>query len=544
MPRVDRTKEEKKTKAAKTAAIYCRVSTRSQGETGLSLDHQETKCREYCSSHSWEIVNVYTEVASAKDLERPQVQQLLNDAKSNKFDVVVGLKLDRLSRVPKDFYNLFEDLSDMDVDLVVVEDQIDTTNAVGRMLMGILLQFAAFERELGIERTRAAMRELALQGKPGGGYPPIGYDRVNKQFVVNPDGALIIKRIFNRYLQGVGPTKIAAELNDLGFRTATRTRKDGTTIGGREFTKGRIHNIVSNPIYAGILFFRGEFLPGNHTPIIEKDIWDQAQLQVKANADRRNLGNSKYDRHLLNGLLKCGLCQNLMSVRGGTSQSKKTYSYYQCIQSTKGSKEKRCKNAPINTTNLEKIIVSLIKQIALSDEFFEAVSDEINTTIDKQEIGRLTAGLQNAAQQESKLTSKIKNLIGLLSENKTSNVDEISAEIDVITAERVGIQKRITEYQKNLEGANRTLPTAEELRAVYSEFTEVWESLSPAERRDAIRLLIYEIEITNPKKTEKGNIAVTLFHDIPALSLTEVTQGSHFSTVQLRRRDLNSQPSD
>ena len=110
---------------------------------------------------------------------------MIKAAKDDEIDLVVALKLDRISRVPRDFYNLIEELELYGKGIVVVEEQWDTTTPVGRMLVGILIQFAAFEREIGIERTNAATKQRALDGKPGGGVAPLGYDRVNKEFHIN-----------------------------------------------------------------------------------------------------------------------------------------------------------------------------------------------------------------------------------------------------------------------------------------------------------------------------------------------------------------------
>ncbi len=164
------------TREETVAAIYCRVSTKEQGESGLSLEHQEQRCKSYCDAKGWKIYETFIEVASAGNMERPKLQQLFNDGNNGKFNVLVAWRLDRISRVPKDYYYIIEEFDKLNIDIAMVEGNIDTTRAEGRMLLGILLQFASFERELGKERTSAGMEQKAIRGEFLGGPPILGYD--------------------------------------------------------------------------------------------------------------------------------------------------------------------------------------------------------------------------------------------------------------------------------------------------------------------------------------------------------------------------------
>jgi len=528
MPRKKYTSNDTNHREIKRAAIYCRVSTRGQGESGLSLEHQLQRCEMYAASQGWEIEKVYQEVASAGTMDRPELNQMLLDASGNKFDVLISLKLDRLSRVPRDFYNLFEHLEGLRIDLSIIEDHLDTTTAAGRMLVGIIMQFASFERELGMERTRAAMRQLAAQGRIGGGRPPLGYDRVNKEFIVNPSEAKIVEIIYAKYLEGLGPSAISRLLNDQGYRTKVHIKPDGNSIGGNRFHKKIIHDIVTNYVYMGKVRSDGQYLPGNHEAIIDPSDWHAAQEQVAINRDRRNLGNSLRGQHLLNGLLRCKECGSVVSVRCGTSKSGKVYSYYRCVKSNGP-----CNNKPIRVDQLELLIMNLIQSIAERDDFSRAVQKELNSTINSGGNDELKRSINEQTKLLEETNSKISTLLNLVASEGFTQVEEVDIKLRELRGEKDIILKRIDSL--NLELANQKSPALalSAILKLYDEFHKIFDELTLEEKQQIIRLLIAEVGLGIDKKKKKGDITVTLYHDFPVRSLTEITQGSTFSTVQL-----------
>ena len=545
MPRKDKIKEQQNKEAkVKRAVIYCRVSTRNQGESGLSLDLQMNRCRSYCEAQGWHIVKEYSDVASAKDLLRPEMQKLLLSANKNEFDVVVSLKLDRLSRVPRDFYSLFDDLDDIDVGLAVVEDNIDTTTAVGRMLVGILLQFAAFEREIGIERSQAAGDQRASEGRPGGGVPPLGYDRIDKKFWLNTEEAKIIKRIYREYLLGMSPAEIANRLNAEGFRTKTHFKKDGSfRCGGRSFDMKILHTLVTNPIYKGIIFHSGNNFQGQHEPIIPPDKWEQTQRIVQNNAKKKNLGNSIQNQHLLNGLLSCGICGDILSTSAGSGKVK-VYHYYKCMSTMYKGRRENCNNSPIRADLLEGIVVDLIKNIANSDAFFDATKKAIDESIDQEDIQKLKADIQKVAGEESEIARRLGNIVNLIGNDQIDNIATLNQELSNLESQRASLIKRREALGEELSLKVSNPPDPIKLRNLYQEFNGIWDDLSQSERTNIVKLLINEVVVNTPKRSKKGVITVTLYQKPLIKSFKDLTKGSRVITLLLRRRDLNSQPSD
>ena len=180
----------------KNCAIYTRVSTDNQAEKEFSsCEAQEQKIRSFIASQNdWQVFKIYNDAGfSGAILERPALQELLSDLKKEKIDVVLVYKIDRLTRSPKDFYQLVEFFEQAKIDFISITERFDTSTPAGRLLRNIMLTFSQFERELTSERTRDKMLERARKGLCNGGFTPYGYSRQDKKLVVNPKEAEEIK---------------------------------------------------------------------------------------------------------------------------------------------------------------------------------------------------------------------------------------------------------------------------------------------------------------------------------------------------------------
>ena len=545
MPRVDKTKKKVENPPKERVAIYCRVSTRNQGESGLSLENQRIRCTKYCEDHDYEIAKIYIDVASAKDMDRPEMDKLRASARDNEFEIMMALKLDRISRVPRDFYNLIEEMNTLDKGVIVVEDHWETTTPAGRMMAGMLIQFAAFEREIGVERTKSAGRQRASEGKPGGGKPPIGYDRKDKLFIINKPEAKIVKRIYDEYVMGIGPAKIAAGLNREGFRTKTHYKTDGKFwLGNKEFTQKHIHNYITNPLYKGVIFHSGENFQGIHEAIVSKELWESAQNIVKFNSQSKNLGNSIRDQHILAGLVKCEICGDLISAYGGTGKQKKVYHYYHCLSARSKSGRNECNSGAIRTEHLESIVADVIRQIAVSDNFFGSVEEELDKKIGKEDLKEIESSIARTSAAEQKTQTEIKNLVKVLAQNKIKDIAPIQDELNLLQKQLTELTSYRSKLSNDLQRKSLSTESKDELLHLYQEFDDIWDSLTRTEQGDVIKLLVEEILLNNPKNEDKGSITLYLYNKPPVNSLSEITGGSHVYSLLLRRRDLNSRPGD
>ena len=151
----------------KQCAIYTRVSTDMQAEKEFSsCEAQEEKIKSFIQSQdNWQVYKVYSDAGyTGANTNRPALQELLEDIKQRKIDIILAYKIDRLTRSPKDFYQLIEILEQYNVSFISITERFDTSTPAGRLLRNIMLTFAQFERELTSERTKDKLLERVKKG--------------------------------------------------------------------------------------------------------------------------------------------------------------------------------------------------------------------------------------------------------------------------------------------------------------------------------------------------------------------------------------------
>ena len=202
---------------------------------------------------------VYSDLGfTGSNINRPALINLINDIKEKKIDLVVSYKIDRLTRSPKDFYQLIELFDKYNVNFISVTERSDTSTPSGRLLRNIMLTFAQFERELTSERTKDKMLHRAQKGMWNGGFIPFGYKPENKKLVLNKDEAKIVQSIYEMDISGVSVAKISHKTN---------------------LSKGRIFTMLRNPIYIGQIRIRNkegdleEIVKGAHKGIITEEVF-------------------------------------------------------------------------------------------------------------------------------------------------------------------------------------------------------------------------------------------------------------------------------
>lgn len=241
------------------------------------------------------------------------------------------------------------------------------------MVLTVLAAMAQAERELASERVRDKVASSKKLGYWMGGHPPLGYDIINRELVINKQEAEIIRFIFASYLRTQSVTEVLRLVNERGYLTKTWVARTGKAYAGGPFSKIMIVRILENPLYCGKIGFKGEIYVGRHKPIVSDDDFQRANLPTQ-NKGGRQPGSAAAEAFILKGIIRCGDCGCPMSC---TYSSKKNrhYRYYQCSRHLRGLAD-NCSVKRMPAGEIERLVEQEILSILRSEAFLFACKCE------------------------------------------------------------------------------------------------------------------------------------------------------------------------
>src|SRR4249919_3771109 len=276
-------------------AIYTRVSTESGLDQDFnSLDAQYDAAQAYIRSQAhagWTLVRTRYDDGgfSGGSTDRPALQQLLNDIRAHRINVIVVYKVDRLTRSLADFAKLVELFDAHGVSFVSVTQQFNTTTSMGRLTLNVLLSFAQFEREVTSERIRDKIGASKRKGLWVGGVVPLGYQAKDRKITVLAEEAKTVRHIFRRYLDLGSLNLLLTDLRRTGVKTKLHPLSNGRTIGGIPFTRGSLAALLRNRFYIGEVRYKGDIFPGEQPAILDRALFDAVQSKL----DRQRTNHAK-----------------------------------------------------------------------------------------------------------------------------------------------------------------------------------------------------------------------------------------------------------
>ena len=222
----------------KKCILYPRVSTEMQVD-GYSLEGQKTSLKKFAEREEMQIVGIYEDAGkSGKSIEgRPAFKKMLADIKDGlEVDYILVYKLSRFGRNAADILNSLEFVQSYGVNLLCIEEGIDSSQASGKLLISVLSAVAEIERENILEQTMNGRREKARQGKWNGGPPPYGYLLENEVLKIQPSEAEIVRLIYDKFVNtDMGYNGIARFLNLQGIKKQRRKKSDIEEFSGHFF---------------------------------------------------------------------------------------------------------------------------------------------------------------------------------------------------------------------------------------------------------------------------------------------------------------------
>lgn len=495
------------------AAVYCRVSKKEQADFGYSVDEQERLLIQHCKSHGYDFVGSYTDRGiSGKNIQgREQLKLLLDDAKAQKFDIVLVWKINRISRALKDLLQIVELLERNSVSLKSITEAFDNSNPMGRMQFQMMGIIGEFERGCIAENVKMGMLAKAKAGSWNGGIV-LGYDskqvgdsnvkRPEKRLMVNEQEARIVREIFQLYASGLGYKAIVSKINTMGYKTKK----------GNDFSVNTVRQILMNPIYIGKIRFnrypdwsskrrRGVneeciLVDGLHEPIISQQLWEKVQSIMKMNTK----APKKYDSWFpLTGILKCPVCGAGMVITRAPSKGRKI-EYYSC-GAWKNKGVSVCNSNSIRVDKANEEVLKRLTTFVSNPKMIKEVVKVLNQSRSNQ-VKPSQKELQAIEKELIALNNKKQKIFGLFEEEMITR-DEFVDRKEYLNNQTKDLEERKQQLQITLNEALGDEISYEAVQAILGKFSEVLSKCKDnAEKKILLQLIIEKITIDRTRSID------------------------------------------
>ena len=349
--------------------LQCAIYTRKSSDEGLeqefnSLDAQREACAAYIKSQAAEgwraLPDRFDDGGfTGGNMDRPALQKLMGEIKRRRIQVIVVYKIDRLTRSLADFARLVEVLDAHGASFVSVTQQFNTTTSMGRLTLNVLLSFAQFEREVTSERIRDKIGASKRRGMWMGGFPPLGYDIVNRRLAVNEKEAARAREIFELALATPSLTRLTRVVAEKGLTTKRWKTQKGAMFGGGPFARGSLHKMLRNPIYIGKIRQGGAHYEGEHEAVIPLELWNAVQERL----DAARQGQTRSRKNVRSTAPLLGLLFDDVGNRMGAASSKNRgvlHRYYCSMPKLRGTTEPVGSISRVNGARIDDIVFAAL----------------------------------------------------------------------------------------------------------------------------------------------------------------------------------------
>ena len=556
----------------KKVYVYTRVSTAMQID-GYSLEAQRTRMRAFAEFNEYEIAGEYEDAGkSGKSIEgRDEFNRMMEDIKTGKDDVsfVLVFKLSRFGRNAADVLSTLQTMQDFGVNLICVEDGIDSSKDAGKLMISVLSAVAEIERENIRIQTMEGRIQKARAGKWNGGFPPYGYSLKDGVLEINEEEATAIRTIFEQWVStDIGANGLAKYLENHGIRKIPRHNGKNPL-----FDAALIRKIIKNPVYCGKIAYgrrktekvhgtRNEYklveqddylvVDGLHEGIVSEEMWNQAQVKMIAQAKKYEHVNKAKDTrtHLLSGLVKCPICgagmygnKSIKHRKDGTKY--KDFFYYGCKHRTMTRGHKCDYKKQINEDVLDAAVVEVITKLVANPRFASMMQDKINmkvdTTVIDQEITALEKQLKQSYAVKRKTLEEIETL-----DPDGRHYKRLKADLDdrlYRMYDKIDDQEQsLIEARAKKQSIESEKVTGDNIYKILIYFDKFYKLMNEEEQRKLMETLIEEIQIYEDRQPS-GQWLKSITFRLPIIDSdisTPIGKGldsdSHVETVTLITR--------
>lgn len=315
-----KTEKRRESPDERITALYVRVSTGYQIDKD-SLPFQKKELKNYCV-HVLHIspdeIEIFEDAGkSGKNTDRPAFQRMMKKVKAGKVARVIVYKIDRISRNLVDFSLMYDDFKHNRTTFISLNEQFDTSSAIGEAVLKIILVFAELERKLTSERVTGVMIGRAQDGKWNGARMPFGW-KWNAETEMpehDPDEAENARMLYRVYEE----TRSTAKVRDFCYDNNIQTKRGG------KWTTTTILNFLHNPMNKGDYRYnyresaRGTkkpedevvYIPAVFPPLVDPELWERVNAIIKDNGAKSQTTlnpHKKKHTHVFAGVLRCAEC--------------------------------------------------------------------------------------------------------------------------------------------------------------------------------------------------------------------------------------------
>ena len=521
---------------------YTRVSTAMQVD-GYSLDGQKDRLRKYADYQDYQIVGEYCdEGKSGKNVEgRPEFQRMLQDIESGEYGVsfVLVFKLSRFGRNAADVLTSLQRMQDYGVNLICVEDGIDSSKDAGKLMISVLSAVAEIERENILVQTMDGRRQKAREGRWNGGFAPYGYRLENGMLLIEPTEAEVVKLIFEKYVNTtMGSQKIAYWLNEHGYRKVQRHNNKLEA-----FTTSFVVGVLDNPVYCGKIAYgrrHNEKIPGTrnqyhivrsdnymlvdgqHEAIVSEELWQAAHAQRERSNKKQPKTHSLDHEHVLSGLLKCPVCGS--GMYGNVNRKKKSdgshykdYFYYACKHRLHVD-GKRCDyHHQWGEDIIDSAVEEVIRKLVSNPQNEQALRDKISSRIDTSELEKELEFQQKQLRQQVGTRDRLSEQIDRLDYDDPHydrKLQDLQARQNRVYDQIAEIEANMGNVQDRLENVRQQKVSADHVYQFLLYFDQLYDKFTDAEKKAFMSRFIERVEIY-PERQPNGQILKRLDFAFP-----------------------------
>ena len=445
-------------------AAYCRVSTDSE-EQASSYDIQIEHYTNYIKKNKeWELAGIFADdgITGTNTKKRDEFNRMIEECMAGSIDMIITKSISRFARNTLDCLKYIRQLKDKNIAVFFEKENINTMDSKGEIMLTIMASIAQQESQSLSQNVKLGIQYRYQQGEVQVNHKRfLGYTKdENKQLVIDPEGAEVVKRIYREYLEGASLLQIARGLEADGILTAA---------GKAKWRPETLKKILQNEKYIGDALLQKTYtvdflskkrvknngivpqyyVENSHEPIIPRELFMQVQEEMVRRANLRGGKDGKKrvysSKYALSSIVYCGQCGDIYRRVHWNNRGYKSI-VWRCVSRLE-EKGSECTAPTINEETLQKAVVKTINELLANKEpFLQALQKNVATILNEENdnaTNDIDSKLEEL-QQQLLIQAKSKNDYEDVAD-EIYRLRELKQNALVENAEREGKRQRIAE---------------------------------------------------------------------------------------------------